>query len=771
MLTGRSDVRGFFETLFKNQGYSSVCTHSEKEALGLHRRNPFGLVALDITDMQEDMLVFSKKLRTVPLGEDTYFLAVTSGDNVTEIMSAVECFADDFIRHPCDESEAEARLVLAEKRIQQRCALRRKNPMATLDIAKTVFPHAQTGCVMLESIRDSEGEIRDFQVNDVNIAFESAIGLRKNLVVGQCVSEIFPDIGSTLVKHATNATTGKVIRFKLDYKRLDKHFDVSFFCSDPDRVFVSFLETTDIHLAEEALRNSEKRFQQTLDALPDIVYELAMDGTIVYANSSASESLQIPLSKIGDMSINDILSKEDQEFAFENMAEMIETGKPKTGHRYNLLKADGTNLPVEAHAILIERENRTPTVLGIARDITERLDREQERLRLEEQIRKTQRLQSLKVLAGGLAHDFNNLLVVILGNAALAKTEMRADSRSFKHLQRIETAARRAAGLTDQMLAYAGKGQTSMEPVDLGKTVEEMSRLLQVSMTQGQEIDWQSDGTTPFIKADPTQIRQIVINLIINAAEAGTLEDSNIYVRTGSVFMSREDLASTYVDDGLSDGMYSYLQIRDTGCGMDNSIKNRMFEPFFTTKFTGRGMGLAAVLGIIRSHKGAVSVETEPEKGTMVTVYFPQIVKPISRPVPAFKEKQTVERGWGTILVVEYQKNVMEVAREILESAGYRVLTAINSREGIRTLEQNNESITAVLLDLLIPQRDGDETLQRMIELKPDLPIILSGGYTYKEAMNRFSVKASAGYIKKPYDPETLLSAVSEAAASNQNRN
>ena len=761
------------EEVLGDQGHTLSLFLDTEEALRRHRKDPFPFVVVDTVLGGSDCLEVCRTVRRTPLGEDAFIMAVTSEQRPAELMAVVDGVVDDFLQYPCDATEAEARFLLAERRLERRRNRRLaiKGPLDEVDLGELLFRNVEAGCVLLQSILGADGAIKDFTVVDVNPAFESLAQINKPLLTDKPISEVFPAVGPQWIEKAAKAAQGEPLRFDLQFPRTSKHFKVSCFGAKPGFVIATCIETTDYHRAREALSHSEKRLRHTLDALPDIVYELTLDGTIVYANQSASDHLDIPLDEVGRLTLDDLLPREDREKALSLMADMMVTGHTRTRSRYNLLKPDGSLVPVEAHAILIERENGRPSVLGIARDITERLKREDERKRLDSQIQKTQRLQSLRVLAGGLAHDFNNLLVVVLGNAAMAKNDLPDVSPLRKHLERVEAAARRAAGLTEQMLAYAGQGQTANEAVDLSVTVEEMSKLLGVSLTRGQEIVWESDGTQPQIQGDPGQIRQLLMNLVTNAAEASESRDAKITIKTGTTELQRKELATTYVDDGLPAGSYAYLEIRDKGCGMDEATKARMFEPFFTTKFTGRGLGLAASLGILRSHGGAVRVDSAPGEGTRITVYLPSIQPGYALPaMEGHAGRIQKSSGGGTVLVVEDQQPVLDIAKEILQSAGYQVLTAMNGREGLEVLKQKDHSISVVLLDLLMPHMDGEETLQRMLELRPDLPIVVSSGYSHKEAAHRFAVEGLADYIKKPYDPATLLSKIDGVANQNMNR-
>ncbi|MBN1475717.1 PAS domain S-box protein [Candidatus Sumerlaeota bacterium] len=390
-----------------------------------------------------------------------------------------------------------------------------------------------------------------------------------------------------------------------------------------------------------------------------------------------------------------------------------------------------------------------------------RLRIEEERRRLEEKIQQTQKMESLGVLAGGIAHDFNNLLMGILGNANLALDEMSPESPARYSIQQIEMATRRAADLTKQMLAYSGKGRFVIKPLDLSHLVEEMLHMMQVSISKKAVLRLDLAKSLPAIRADATQIRQIVMNLITNASEAIGDRSGVIAITTGAMECDREYLSTTHLDTEMREGLFVTLEVSDTGEGMDAETQAKIFDPFFTTKFTGRGLGLAAVLGIVRGHRGAIRVYSEPRKGTTFKILFPAS----EDQAESLERRRTAETQWrgsGTILVADDEETIRALARRILARAGFDVLTAEHGLSAVETFREHAHEITAVLLDMTMPHMDGEQVFREMRRIRPDVRVILSSGYNEQDATQRFSGEGLAGFIQKPYSPADLIAKLRE---------
>jgi PAS domain S-box-containing protein len=401
--------------------------------------------------------------------------------------------------------------------------------------------------------------------------------------------------------------------------------------------------------------------------------------------------------------------------------------------------------------------NDVPLLLLAVNDITERKRAEEQRLQLERQIQRTQKLESLGVLAGGIAHDFNNLLTIILGNASLALEELPPASPARDSLEAIEKTSLRAAELCRQMLAYSGKGRFIIENIQLGDLIGDMLSLLKTSVSKKAVLNLHLNESLPVLRGDPSQIRQIVMNLVINASEALGERAGAIAISTGAMECSREYLAEAYFDENPTAGLYVWLQVSDTGCGMDPETQRRMFEPFFTTKFTGRGLGLSAVLGIVRGHQGALKVYSEPGKGTTLKVLFPAVRREPPALAGAGEVRPVDWCGAGTILLVDDEESVRTLGSRMLERSGFQALTAADGREALEIYRARRGEIALVLLDLTMPDLDGEETFRELRRIDPDVRVVMSSGYTESEITPRFAGKRLTGFLQKPYTLTALM--------------
>jgi len=394
---------------------------------------------------------------------------------------------------------------------------------------------------------------------------------------------------------------------------------------------------------------------------------------------------------------------------------------------------------------------------GTHTDITDRKRVEQERLHLEQQLLHTQKLESLGVLAGGIAHDFNNILTSIVGNADLALMRLSKESPALENLHRIEKAAAQAADLARQMLAYSGKGKFVVESLDLGRLLEEMLHLLEVSISKKALLCLNPAPDLPAVEGDAAQLRQIIMNLVINASEAIGGKDGVITITTGCMDCDKNYLQGVRLDENIKEGPYVYLEITDTGCGMDKNTLGKIFDPFFTTKFTGRGLGMAAVLGIIRGHKGAITVHSEPGKGTTFKILLPSSGKPVE--ISDGKSSKEEWKGAGKVLLVDDEEAVRGIGKEMLLELGFETITANNGLEAMQIFKQTPD-IAFVILDLTMPHMDGEQCFRELKQLKPDVKVIMSSGFSEHEVTQKFDGKGLAGFIQKPYTFSVLRNAI-----------
>jgi PAS domain S-box-containing protein len=413
------------------------------------------------------------------------------------------------------------------------------------------------------------------------------------------------------------------------------------------------------------------------------------------------------------------------------------------------------------HSPLRNAQGEIIGVIGIIRDITERKRAEEERRHLEAQMQHVQKLESLGVLAGGIAHDFNNLLMAILGNADLAMRSLSHVSPAQGYLRDIETASRRAADLCRQMLAYSGKGRFVIETLNMNEVVEEMTRMLEVSISKKAVLKYHLAANLPAIAADATQVRQVLMNLIMNASEAIGERSGIISIATGAIRCDRSYLGETHLSDDLAEGMYIYIEVADTGSGMTPEVRSKIFDPFFTTKFTGRGLGMAAVLGIVRGHKGAIKIYSELGRGTTIKVLFPAIEKTAVKSQAARATPQDW-KGSGTILVVDDEETVRVVTERMLQLMGFQAIVANDGRDALEVFRKRHTEIACVLLDLTMPHMDGEEAYREMRRIDKNVRVVMSSGYNEQEVTQRFVGKGLVGFLQKPFQYEALQAKLRE---------
>ncbi|MEQ8172378.1 MAG: PAS domain S-box protein [Candidatus Eremiobacterota bacterium] len=532
-----------------------------------------------------------------------------------------------------------------------------------------------------------------------------------------------------------------------------------------DKIFVIFEDITICKKTEEELVESGKMLQLVLDTIPARVFWKDRNSVLMGCNRllALDAGLSSPEEIIGKSDFELIWKDEAEHYRYDDLM-VMETGKAKLDYEESQTKPDGKLRYLRTSKIpLYDREGHIVGLLGTYEDITDRKKSEEERRKLEKKMEHTQKLESLGILAGGIAHDFNNLLVAILGNAELALLELPPGSPAQFYLSEIENTSLRSAELCKQMLAYAGKGRLSVEPLNMSALVREMSQMLEVSISRKAIIRYKFQKDIPLIEVDATQIRQVIMNLIINASEAIKDRDGLISVSTGSMFCDSSYMSGSYLYEQLPERDYVYLEISDTGTGMDKETQMKIFDPFFTTKFTGRGLGLAAVLGIVRGHKGFLKLYSEPEKGTSFKVFFPALknaLEGVSRDVNNLKNWY----GKGTVLLVDDDQGVLDITGPMLKKLGFNVLTAMSGQEALKIIsscqslsDRQEELFACIILDFTMPHMDGEETFHELRKMRKNIPVILSSGYSEQEVLERFSGKGPAAFLQKPYKLDTLI--------------
>lgn len=388
---------------------------------------------------------------------------------------------------------------------------------------------------------------------------------------------------------------------------------------------------------------------------------------------------------------------------------------------------------------------------GIVVDVTNRVLEQQRRYAEEDKAHESQRLESLGMLAGAIAHDFNNLLHVIMLNADLARNHLNADSKSAVSIDRLMTTVNRAAELCSELLAYSGRGHFTIEPFDAEQLVGEMKNLLEISTPKGVAIEMSTDGSNPTINGDITQIRQVIMNLITNAGEAiGNRPDGLIRIAVATQDYDRSDLELKRFIEDVEPGKFVSIIVEDNGAGMDPSTIKRMFDPFFSTKETGHGLGLSAVLGIVRGHQGTISVESSVEAGTSISTLFPLDQNSQQRVIPAAASPQAVP-SQGLILFVDDEEEIRDLGSTVLNECGYSVIEASNGQEAIDIFTDRHEELRLVIIDLMMPHKTGLEAYFEISEIDKSVPVVFSSGFNESELLQQLPPKTRAAFLKKPY--------------------
>jgi len=387
---------------------------------------------------------------------------------------------------------------------------------------------------------------------------------------------------------------------------------------------------------------------------------------------------------------------------------------------------------------------------------------EEDKARMEEHVRHMQKLESLGVLASGIAHDFNNLLAVIVGNSDIIAAEVGGRQLIGHCNMEIQKAAQRASDLVAQMLAYSGGGTFVADAVDLSLLIEGMQYLLRSSVSKKARLEYALATELPEVAGDAAQLQQVVMNLVTNASDALGEDNGDIRIETGLVDADEAYLASLYLDEHLAPGRYVYLEVKDTGSGLDEAALDKIFDPFFTTKFAGRGLGLAAVMGIVRAHKGGVRVLSIPGQGTAFRIHLPLMNPTVVAESVLDDADRLVEDSDGAtrILLADDEEMVRVLGQLILEQHGYVVLTASDGDEAIAAFREHCDTLSLVLLDMTMPRKNGYEVAAAIRAIRRDTPIVLCSGYADVEARTRYADLQMDGFLKKPYRMNELIQVV-----------
>jgi len=650
------------------------------------------------------------------------------------------------------------------------------NKMVRLDVAVEITDKVLTE----KALRDSEERYRvlvessldaifletpDGKILECNTAACEMLGYSKEELVGMRVSDLLPAEDRTILPGILEdlKIKGKSFVESTNIRKDGTTIPVESWSRLIDtplgkRVVVYVRDVTERKKAKEELARSEKRFRSFMDQLPAAAFLKDAGRRYMYVNSFMREVLGATDHWLGK-TVSELFDEKISPFLTEDDVNALREGYSRAIRK--LVDVSGNERYFEIHKFRISGGGEEVMLGGVALDVTERKRAEEKKRNLEAQMRHTQKLESLGVLAGGIAHDFNNILMAILGYADLALMDIRPGSPARISIEEMKKAACNAADLTRQMLAYSGKGSFQVMRLNLNDIIREMTHLLKISISKKAVIKYDLLEDLPTIEADPSQMKQVIMNLITNASDAMDRTSGVITITTNVMCCTAEYLRTAYTASELREGNYVYLEVSDTGCGMDEETLKRLFDPFFSTKSTGRGLGLSAVMGIIRGHGGGIKVYSEKGKGSSFKILLPA-VEGEPQQVRAEEPASIDGTDSGTILVVDDEPSVRNITAAMLRRKGYKVIPASDGREALEIFRERHGEIDCVILDLTMPHVDGEETFREMRRMDGNVKVVMTSGYNKQDVTRKFVGRGLAGFIQKPFRLNELHAKIRE---------
>ncbi len=613
---------------------------------------------------------------------------------------------------------------------------------------------------------------RDYRILSANKGYLNQVGSVHEHVVGRHCYEVSHHFASLCSGSKHDCPVRVVFETGRPEKAMHVHYDQqgreiyvechAYPIEDSSGQVISAIETlndvTERVQLEWMLKESEEKYRDLYDNAPDGYYSLAENGLIVEVNKTFLDMLGYRRDAVvRKLFIEELLSEDSIQICHKIFPELKKTGRIE--HlELTLVRKDGSLLPIMMNAsALYGEEGNFFMSRSVVRDISERKKADEDKRKLREQLYQSQKLEALGTLAGGIAHDFNNLLASILGYSALAKVDLNDGDPLYRHIEIIENASLRASELTEQLLAFAKGGKYDAKPNDVNIIVGDVAALLVRTIGKNITLNVNTDKNLRPAICDAGQIHQAILNLSINGRDSMP-QGGKLTIRTENVRMDITDVQ--YLVD-VPPGDYVRISVSDTGAGMDRQTQQHMFEPFFTTKEKGTGLGLALVYGIIKKHNGFIQVCSEPGRGSLFEV---NLIACTDEYVCTEKgDRMELPRGTGTILVVDDEPLVMQLARDILKRFGYSVLTAGCGEEAVALYRQQPGEIKAVVLDIVMPGMDGREVFRQLRNVNPHVTVIISSGHSHDSDADDLLMQGVAGFVQKPYRIADLLHVVKDA--------
>ncbi len=585
------------------------------------------------------------------------------------------------------------------------------------------------------------------------------------------INLIHPEDRETTVQYMRNFVAGKELHGNVNYRvrhRAGHYINVNsnFLAVRTEagsivRILGCIVDLSPNVVAEQAQLAAEKSFHQLFQSIPLGLIVISPKMKIIACNPALADMLQYRCEELIGMPISQLAVASEWQELPKPLERQLTNGFDYSWEKH-FIRKDGTKVPVHIRGKLVQYPHfDKPCRFGIIEDLSNRHAIEEEKKNLERHLQETQKLESLGVLAGGIAHDFNNLLTVILGNLSLLKQEPLHKQNRIDALNHAEQASMQAAELCRQMLAYAGRGKLENKPFDISQLVDTSQALLSTAASRHHLIHYHLSKGLPSIVGDPSQIRQVLLNLVHNAAEAFTNAGGIIDVMTGVELLDEPRIQKCLFQQKQTAGRYVWLEVRDNGPGMTAEVSQRIFEPFYTTKFTGRGLGLAAVAGIVRNHHGLLEYQSKPQSGTSFRIYFPAHGALAQAIDTTSSQGVSDTLHQGTILVVDDEPTVRVVIAMILTKRGFAVIEAENGNEALEMVDRYAGSLRMILLDLTMPQRDGLSTLQELRRRQNNTPVLIISGYYSVELIPQLE-SLNAQFLSKPFDAHSLMAKVEQ---------